>query len=43
MDKSCIACGMPKKNTTDFAMGDRNKTYCKFYCRKDGNMQSYGK
>lgn len=41
MEKSCIACGMPMKSNTDFAMGDSSKTYCKFCCREDGSMQSY--
>jgi hypothetical protein len=37
----CIACGMPMKNTEDFAGGDRSKTYCRFCARSDGSMQSY--
>lgn len=39
--KHCIACGMPMKNTEDFAMEDSEKEYCKYCCRPDGTMQSY--
>lgn len=41
MDKYCIACGMPMKTSSDFAMNDSNKKYCKFCCNEDGGMQSY--
>lgn len=39
--KLCIACGMPMKNKSDFAMEDTSKDYCKYCCREDGSMQSY--
>ena len=39
--KNCIACGMPMKKASDFAMNDENKDYCTFCCRKDGSMQSF--
>lgn len=39
--KMCIACGMPMKEKSDFAMGDESKDYCKFCMRPDGAMQSY--
>ena len=40
--KQCIACGMPMENPEDFAMGDFQKDYCRYCCRPDGSMQSYG-
>jgi hypothetical protein len=39
--KTCIACGMPMNDPSDFAMGDVNKDYCRFCARPDGSMQSY--
>ncbi len=39
--KQCIACGMPMKESRDFAEGDIQKDYCKFCARPDGTMQSY--
>ncbi|MBN7771752.1 zinc ribbon domain-containing protein [Clostridium aminobutyricum] len=39
--KVCIACGMPMKETSDFAMGDAEKDYCVYCARPDGTMQSY--
>ena len=39
--KICIACGMPMKEPSDYAMGDAGKDYCKFCARPDGSMQSY--
>lgn len=39
--KTCIACGMPMKNKSDFAMEDTNKDYCVHCARKDGSMQSF--
>lgn len=39
--KVCIACGMPMKVKSDFAMEDESKDYCKFCTRMDGTMQSY--
>jgi hypothetical protein len=39
--KLCIACGMPMKEKSDYAMGDETKDYCKFCARPDGSMQSY--
>ncbi|MBM7869013.1 hypothetical protein JOC70_000482 [Clostridium pascui] len=39
--KICIACGMPMKTKTDFAMGDEEKDYCVHCARPDGTMQSY--
>lgn len=39
--KSCIACGMPMKLKSDFALNDESKDYCKFCAREDGSMQSY--
>jgi hypothetical protein len=41
MDKQCIACGMPMRAPSDFAMGDATKDYCKYCARPDGTMQSY--
>ena len=39
--KSCIACGMPMKNASDFAMCDESKDYCVHCARPDGTMQSF--
>lgn len=39
--KTCIACGMPMRESSDFALGDESKDYCKFCCNPDGSMQSY--
>jgi hypothetical protein len=39
--KQCIACGMPMKESEDFAMGDSEKDYCRYCARPDGTMQSY--
>lgn len=39
--KSCIACGMPMRVKSDFALEDESKDYCKFCARPDGTMQSY--
>lgn len=39
--KSCIACGMPMKTRSDFALNDGSKDYCKFCAREGGSMQSY--
>lgn len=39
--KTCIACGMPMKEPSDFPMGDLGKDYCVHCARPDGSMQSY--
>ena len=39
--KSCIACGMPMKNASDFAMNDEGKDYCLHCARPDGTMHSF--
>jgi len=39
--KNCIACGMPMKEKSDFAMNDENKDYCVHCARPDGSMQSF--
>lgn len=39
--KICVACGMPMKTKTDFALGDETKDYCIYCARPDGTMQSY--
>lgn len=39
--KQCIACGMPMEKTTDYALNDSSKDYCKYCAREDGTMQSY--
>jgi len=39
--KTCIACGMPMKDKSDFAMGDENKDYCVHCANEDGSMQSF--
>jgi len=39
--KTCIACGMPMKEKSDFAMDDESKDYCVYCARADGSMQSF--
>ena len=39
--KNCIACGMPMKKASEFAMGDESKDYCVHCARPDGSMQSF--
>ena len=39
--KTCIACGMPMKEISDFAMNDDTKNYCVHCARPDGSMQSF--
>ncbi|MBI4855365.1 MAG: zinc ribbon domain-containing protein [Acetobacterium woodii] len=39
--KTCIACGMPMKKESDFAMGDTSKDYCVYCANSDGTMQSF--
>ena len=41
IQKNCIACGMPMKETGDFAMKDVTKDYCVHCARPDGSMQSF--
>ena len=39
--KTCIACGMPMKDESEFAMNDTSKDYCIHCARADGSMQSF--
>ena len=39
--KNCIACGMPMKEKSDFAMGDESKDYCVHCANEDGSMHSF--
>ena len=39
--KNCIACGMPMKKASDFAMGDESKDYCVHCANEDGSMHSF--
>ena len=39
--KICIACGMPMKEISDYAMNDKTKNYCVHCARPDGSMQSF--
>ena len=39
--KNCIACGMPMKEPSDFAMKDERKDYCLHCARPEGTMQSF--
>jgi hypothetical protein len=39
--KTCIACGMPMREKSDFAMGDESKDYCVHCANEDGSMQSF--
>lgn len=39
--KTCIACGMPMKDASEFALGDTRLDYCVYCARPDGSMQSF--
>ena len=39
--KTCVACGMPMKEKTDFAMGDESKDYCVHCANEDGSMHTF--
>ena len=39
--KTCIACGMPMKEKSDYAMEDESKDYCVHCANEDGSMQSF--
>ena len=39
--KNCIACGMPMKEASEFAMDDESRNYCIHCARPDGSMQSF--
>lgn len=39
--KTCIACGMPMKDVSEFALSDASKDYCIHCARPDGSMQSF--
>lgn len=39
--KTCISCGMPMMNPSDYPLNDESKDYCKYCARPDGSMQSY--
>lgn len=39
--KTCIACGMPMRAASDFALGDESRDYCVHCAREDGSMQSF--
>ena len=39
--KTCISCGMPMKEVSDFAMSDTSKDYCIHCAKEDGSMQSF--
>ena len=39
--KTCIACGMPMNEKSDFAMGDESKDYCVHCANEDGSMHSF--
>lgn len=41
MVKTCIACGMPMRQASDFAGGDETKDYCVYCARSDGSMHSF--
>ncbi len=40
-EKKCIACGMPMREVSEYAMGDTTKDYCVYCARPDGSMQSF--
>jgi hypothetical protein len=39
--KTCIACGMPMREKSDFAMGDERKDYCIHCANEDGTMHTF--
>lgn len=39
--KICIACGMPMRDASEFAMNGKEKDYCIYCARPDGSMQSF--
>ena len=39
--KTCVACGIPMKSPSEFAIGDTSKDYCIYCARPDGSMQSF--
>jgi hypothetical protein len=39
--KTCIACGMPMNDPSEFAMDDVSKDYCVHCASPDGSMQSF--
>lgn len=39
--KTCIACGMPMNEISEFAMNDPSKDYCVHCARPDGTMQDF--
>lgn len=39
--KTCIACGMPMIEVSDYAMNDTSKDYCVYCAHPDGTMQSF--
>ena len=39
--KSCIACGMPMREKSEFALGDESKDYCVHCANEDGSMHSF--
>lgn len=39
--KTCVACGMPMKEKTDFAMCDESKDYCVYCANDDGSMHTF--
>ena len=39
--KTCIACGMPMKEKSDYAMKDEGKDYCVHCANEDGSMHSF--
>ena len=39
--KTCISCGMPMNQASDYPLGDQSKDYCIHCARPDGSMQSY--
>lgn len=39
--KTCIACGMPMNDVSDFALRDTSKEYCVHCTHSDGSMKSF--
>ena len=41
--ETCIACGMPMKTKSDFAVGDESKDYCVHCANEDGSIHSFAR
>jgi Putative zinc ribbon domain len=40
-ERTCISCGMPLRQLSDYAANDPQKNWCRHCAREDGSMKSY--